>query len=1012
MILTLIALAALVVLTPVLTRFAGRESGWPLAIAYLGVAALFTPTAAEVMAGRNPEVTYPWIPRFGVDLALRADGIGVVFTYIALVIGAVVFVYSTRYLSPGRNTSFYWLMVIFTFSMVALVLTNDVLVLFVCWELTSLASFFLIARSGSPGQAPALRTMFFTFIGGLSLLVATGVIIAVTGTTNLADAIGSPVWSGQPEITTLVALLVGIAAMTKSAQFPFHPWLPDAMAAATPVSAYLHAAAVVKAGIFLMLRFSPTFHSTPAWNVLLLTAGLLTACLGGWFALNQHDVKKLMAYSTVSQLGLITAVIGVGTEAAIAAATLHVIAHALFKSGLFMMVGVVDHLAGTRDLARIPKLLRTAPAAFTVMIIGCGSMAGIPPLLGFVSKESLFTALREAPGGPWAGWVALLVAVGASVLTFAYCAKTVWGSFIDGREPEPRRIHRGSPVMLIAAAMPILASIPLSFVLFLFDTPLDRVVRAAVPKATEHVHLALWHGFNIELLASGLIIAVGVFIILRRSRVFVLFHKATLPFDGSDVIDSLTTGLKRLGHGLSAFARPMNSGPYLALSLGGLSLIAFGAIPVVFDDLPPLQENLSRPVDVILLVLVTVAVLVLCTSHSRLTTVVALSAIGILATVQILALGAPDVTLTQLLVEAMTIIVIMLVLQKLPRSFWRYQKRKQTPRLLLAIVVGASMAGLTLALNGRRERSDLGQYYLDNAPEISGGKNIVNTILVEFRALDTLGELTVLGMAGIAIVAVMSTVKDKFIDPPAENIPEPPRPPWVSIRPKGTTAYRAVHEAWPNVIPLQLTLKVLGPLLALSSLLIFWRGHNSPGGGFIAALVGSAVIGLAYLSTPKDRAIGPPRAPLYLIGSGVATAVVTGIIGLLFAGSFLKPMHTEFAGQHWTTSMLFDLGVYLAVLGLMLLSFNLLGVSDSAATPAGDDVLTNGIIRRDVERTRERADELLYGELSGPMEAIRGERPERSRRLSAQAAEEAKVRANSTHILYGDPPADGDEGEA
>ncbi|WP_423057359.1 DUF4040 family protein [Brevibacterium linens] len=1012
MILTLIALAALVVLTPVLTRFAGRESGWPLAIAYLGVAALFTPTAAEVMTGQNPEVSYPWIPSFGVDLALRADGIGVVFTYIALIIGAVVFVYSTRYLSPGRNTSFYWLMVIFTFSMVALVLTNDVLVLFVCWELTSLASFFLIARSGSPGQAPALRTMFFTFIGGLSLLVATGVIIALTGTTNLAEAISSPVWAGQPEVTTLVALLVGVAAMTKSAQFPFHPWLPDAMAAATPVSAYLHAAAVVKAGIFLMLRFSPTFHATPAWNILLVTAGLLTACLGGWFALNQHDVKKLMAYSTVSQLGLITAVIGVGTEAAIAAATLHVIAHALFKSGLFMMVGVVDHLAGTRDLARIPKLMRSAPAAFTVMIIGCASMAGIPPLLGFVSKEALFTALREAPGGPWAGWAALLVAVGASVLTFAYCAKTVWGSFIDGREPEESQIHRGSPVMLIAAALPIVASIPLSFVLYLLDTPLDQVVQAAVPTASESVHLALWHGFNAELLASGLIIAIGVFIILRRSRVFVFFHKATLPFDGADVIDALTKNLKRLGYGLSAFVRPMNSGPYLALSLGGLSVLAIGAVPVVFADLPPLQANLSRPVDVILLVLITVAVLVLCTSHSRLTTVVALSAIGILATVQILALGAPDVTLTQLLVEAMTIIVIMLVLQKLPRSFWKYPKRKQTPRLLLAIIVGASVAGLTLALNGRRERSALGQYYLDKAPEISGGDNIVNTILVEFRALDTLGELTVLGMAGIAIVAVMSTVKDKFIDPPAENIPEPPRPPWVSIRPKGTTAYRAVHEAWPNVIPLQLTLKVLGPLLAVSSLLIFWRGHNSPGGGFIAALVGSAVIGLAYLSTPKDRALGPPRAPLYLIGSGVATAVVTGIIGLLFAGSFLQPLHTEFAGQHWTTSMLFDVGVYLAVLGLMLLSFNLLGVSDSAATPAGDDVLTNGIIRRDVERTRERADELLYGELSGPMETIRGERPERSRRRGTEASAEAKVRANSTHILRGDPPTDGDEEEA
>lgn len=1006
MILTIIALAALVVLTPFITRVSGRASGWPLAAAYLGVAALFTPTAAEVMAGNSPEVSYPWIPTFGVDLALRADGIGVVFTYIALIIGAVVFVYSTKYLAPGRNTSFYWLMVIFTFSMVALVLSNDVVILFVCWELTSLASFFLIARSGSPGQAPALRTMFFTFIGGLSLLVATGVIIAVTGTTNLNEALGSSVWTGQPEVTTLVAVLIGVAAMTKSAQFPFHSWLPDAMAAATPVSAYLHAAAVVKAGIFLMLRFSPTFHDNPVWNGLLIVAGLLTACLGGWFALNQHDVKKLMAFSTVSQLGLITAVISVGTEAAIAAATLHVIAHALFKSGLFMMVGVVDHITGTRDLARIPRLMGTAPAAFAVMIIGCASMAGIPPLLGFVSKESLLTALGEAPGGEWTGWATLLVAVAASVLTFAYCAKTVWGCFIDGKDPESHRLEKGSSLMLTAAGLPIVASIPLSFVLFLFDNPLDQVVRAAVPTSSGTVHLALWHGFNIELLASALIIAVGVVIIFNRSRVFVFFHRAVPPFTGADAISGLVGGLRRLGRGLSVFVRPSNSGPYLATSLGGLAVLAFTAIPFVYSDLPAMQEGLSRPVDLILLILITIAVLVVCTSHSRLTTVVALSAVGILATVQILALGAPDVTLTQLLVEAMTIIVIMLVLQKLPRSFWRYPKRLQTPRLVFALVVGAAVAGLTLVLNGRRERSDLGMYYLDKAPDISGGHNIVNTILVEFRALDTLGELTVLGMAGIAIVAVMSTVKDKFIDPPAENIPEPPRPPWVSIRPKGTTAYRAVHEAWPNVIPLQLTIKVLGPLLAVTSLVIFWRGHNEPGGGFIAALVGSAVLGLAYLSTAKDRTLGPPRAPLYLIGSGVGLAVVTGLIGLVFAGSFLQPMHAEFAGQHWTTSMIFDLGVYLAVLGLMLLSFNLLGVSDSAATPAGDDVLTNGIIRRDVERTRERADELLYGELSGPMEAIRGERPDRARRASEGSAEQ-KVRATSTHILHGDPPTEG-----
>ena len=1005
MILTVLALAALVVLTPVITRSLGRASGWVLAAAYLGIAGLFTPTAAKVMAGGTPEQSYEWIPALNVDLALRADGIGVIFTYIALIIGAIVLVYSTSYLSQGRNTSFYWLMVIFTFSMVMLVLSNDLLLLFVCWELTSLASFFLIARSGSPAQAPSLRTMLITFIGGLSLLVATGTIITVTGTTNVHEALTSSIWFEQPMVTTLVAVLVAVSAMTKSAQFPFHSWLPDAMAAATPVSAYLHAAAVVKAGVFLLLRFSPAFHTTAAWNTLLIVAGLITACIGGWFALNQHDVKKLMAYSTVSQLGLITAVIGIGTDAAIAAATLHIIAHALFKSGLFMMVGVVDHLAGTRELTRIPRMLRAAPASFAVMIIGCASMAGIPPLLGFVSKESLFTAFSDTPGAGWTAWAALLVAVGASVLTFAYCAKTVWGAFIDGKPVERTQLGHGSPVMLIAAGIPIVASIPLSFVLFAFDNPLNQVVSAAIPASAESVHLALWHGFNKELVASLLIIAVGVLIIANRSKVFVFFHRATLGFDGADVIAGLGRGLEYFGRGLSLVVRPLNSGPYLATSMGGLAVLAFISVPLIYSDLPPLQEGLSEPVDIVLLILITIAVLVVCTSHSRLTTVVALSSVGILATAQILALGAPDVTLTQLLVEAMTIIVIMLVLQKLPRSFWKYPKRLQGTRALFAIFVGAAATMLTLTLNGRRERSDLGLYYIEHAPDISGGHNIVNTILVEFRALDTLGELTVLGMAGIAIVAVMSTVKDKFIDPPAENIPEPPRQAWVSIRPRGTTAYRAVHEAWPNVIPQQLTIKVLGPLLALSSLVIFWRGHNEPGGGFIAALVGSAVIGLVYVSTAKDRAIGPPRAPLHLIGSGVAIAVITGFIGLIFAGSFLKPMSAEFLGQHFATSMIFDLGVYLAVLGLILLSFNILGVSDSAATPAGDDVLTNGIIRRDVELTRERADELLYGELTGPLDTIRGERPSHERRMKEQLKDE-KVKAASTHILHGDAPVD------
>ena len=273
--------------------------------------------------------------------------------------------------------------------------------------------------------------------------------------------------------------------------------------------------------------------------------------------------------------------------------------------------------------------------------------------------------------------------------------------------------------------------------------------------------------------------------------------------------------------------------------------------------------------------------------------------------------------------------------------------------------------------------------YKRQAPEISGGDNIVNTILVEFRALDTLGELTVLGMAGIAIVAVMSSVRDRYIDPPASEIAEVPRKPWVAVRPKGTVAHRAVFEAWPNLVALRLTFKFAAPILAITSFIIFMRGHNEPGGGFIAALVGSAIIGLAYMATSGDRAIGPPRLPLYLIGGGIMTAVLTGFLNLGMTGSFLEPAHGYFAGQHWTTSIIFDVGVYLAVVGLILVSFNLLGTSDSAFTPAGSDILAGGRMHRDVdfERTRERTDEMVHGELSGPLEAVRAQRPTAAQRL-------------------------------
>ncbi len=958
-------LAVSVALVPLYNAWLGRSAGWPLAASYLLAAGVLWPVVPAVLAGEEPAWAVPWVPALGVEFALRADGLGVVFALIALLIGAVVFTYSTRYLGPGPQLSFYLTMTAFTLSMVGLVLADDLVVLFICWELTSLASFLLIARSGYAGEQASMRALLITFIGGLALLAAVVVIAARTGTTSLSAALASPVWSQDPGFASVAAGLVLVAGFTKSAQFPFHVWLPDAMAAITPVSAYLHAAAVVKAGIFLLLRFSPVFAAVPLWNVTLILGGLLTAALGAWFAIQKTDLKKLMAYSTVSQLGLIVATIGIGTSAALMAAVLHTIAHALFKSGLFMMVGVVDRATRTRDLRRLPRLAGELPGTFTVTLLGCASMAGVPPMLGFVSKESLLAAMREAPGPPWTGWVLMVAAAAVSVLTFAYCTKIVFGTFLDGRDDRP--VHRPERVLLASAALPIVVSLPLGLVAAPLGTVVQRAAEAASGDPVPEPQLALWHGWSAELGATLVVFALGGLVIVRRRELWRRWERQSFRRDGAGVIalveDALTRAAGTIARPL-AVDTPMR---HLATLLTTFVAVVLAGLLVIHRTgfLSWDRSGQSRPIDAVLLVLLAAAVLLLCLADSRLAATVALSAVGVLTTVQILALGAPDVGLTQLLVESMTVIAIMLVLQKLPLRFGRPDRSRRWRTALLAGGVGLAAGLGTLTLNGGRDRSEVAHYYLDEATEVTGGSNIVNVILVEFRALDTLGELAVLGMAGVVVIAVLSTVRQRDLDPDAKHDRTRVVLPAPALREPGSTAHRAITTPWTNVLPLQLMLRGINPVLVLLSLVIFLRGHNEPGGGFIAALVGSAIIGLIYLSTSSDRQIGPPRLPLYLIGGGVLTAVMTGLWGLVARGSFLEPLYGHVGGVHVSSSMVFDAGVYAAVLGLIMVTFNVLGTSElSVDSPRG-------------EGTRERVDEAVEGELPEPLDTVRGERPRR-----------------------------------
>ncbi|MCD2262746.1 DUF4040 domain-containing protein [Dietzia aurantiaca] len=972
-----------------LTRWLGRGAGWPLAILYLlGAFALLSPLSLALADIPTEVVRIPWVPARDWTLDLFADPTGLFFAMLALVIGAVVLIYSTAYL-PGRprgearggsqHYGFYQLMTLFTVSMLGLVLTDSLILLFVCWELTSLASFALIANSGRKAYSSALRTLVVTIVGGLVLLAAVVAIWLRTGTTSISQVLGHEVWATDPGFTAAVAVAVAVAAFTKSAQFPFHFWLPDAMAAITPVSAYLHAAAVVKAGIFLLMRFSPIFHDVAVWNALLVTVGMGTAVMAAVFALQKTDLKQLMAYSTVSQLGWIIATIGIGTQAALAAAALHTLAHALFKSGLFMLVGVVDHEAGSRDIRDLGPLWRRMPWTFGATVLGAAAMAGIPPTLGFVSKESMLTAFGEAAGGnSVAVTVLLAAAVVGAILTFLYCARIVMGGFLGryARDPQATAgadrpavpdttdVHEAPVRLWLPAALPAVIGLPLALDVGILDAPMAAIARAAagpfgwtpiqrgfaeyraLPAGFGEAdldyspHLSLWHGFTLELGLTALILVVGALLVWQHRVLDRALDRELLPFTGAAVLESMMRGTVSAGRALlrptASDSPARHAGALIAtvcvygVGLGGWAFATEATLPARLGDL-------DRTIDVVLLIVVVLAVIGLCTARSRLAAVVLLSAVGIAVTIQIFGLGAPDVGLTQLLVEALTIIMFMLVLRRLPKDFIAPTRTRRTAAIVLGVASGLVATAAALVFSGRRERSPIGMYLLENGPDITGGANVVNTILVEFRALDTFGEVSVLGVAGIAILAVLGSVRSRASNNTVDNQDDDFLPGTEQATGKAETA---LEDADRNTMPLRLLSRGVAPTLAVVSVLLLWRGHNEPGGGFIAALVASCAFALYYLSRESDSPVSKPSTPVTFIGGGLILAGLTGVGGYAL-GEFLEPAHWYILGQHISSALFFDLGVFFGVLGLVMTAFNTLGAEGTAvdAVPGTDQTV-------------------------------------------------------------------------
>ncbi len=915
--------AAACVAAAVLGKVTGRSAGGVLAVPLLAAAALLV----VAHAGGESSAVWPWMPSIGVGFALRLDGLALLFALLVTVIGAGVLLYASRYLAAGTHRRFYVLMCGFALAMLLLVLADDVVLLFVAWEATTLCSFFLIAHSGEHARQPAIRTLLVTALGGLSLLAAAVAMSVAAGSTRLSTILEAPFWTEDAAATVWVAVLLVVAACTKSAQFPFHSWLPDSMVAITPVSAYLHAAAMVKAAIYLLLRFSPVLHEHTVWMTLLVTSGAITALLGAVGAMRQADLKALLAYSTISQLGLLVLLIGVGTEAALTAAVVHTIAHALFKAALFMVVGIVDHQAGTRDIRKLAALRVRMPVTLTVAAAAALSMAGVPPLLGFISKETMFAALLAADAAPWLPVLVTGVAALTAVLTFAYAGRFVLGAWGrgGGRPVAEARVSFWSVPAALAAA-----GVALGFAPALLDG-LAGVAATSAVGAPVSAHLELWHGLNPALLVSAIVIAAGTLLVLQRRRAETLFARVQPPGDGLAVVEAVRAGIIRFGGIVATASGP--SAPRRHLAIPVLCLIVIGALCVSFvGELPALVGDPTHPLDWVLVAFVAVGAAATVLARTRVAAVVVTGVVGFAMTLWYFWLGAADVALTQLLVEILTVVIMVLVLRRLPRRFRRDRRRRRVGSGLVAVAAGLVTTVAVLAFTGRRELSVAADYFLRNAEADTGGSNIVNTILVDYRALDTLGELTVLGVAGVAIATLLAA--RTTTDPPAGD--------------ERFAADSPLANAEHNAVFTRTAVRWAGPLTVALSVMLLLRGHYEPGGGFIAALIGGAGFALLYLAAPSDASARIRWPYLALIGAGIALATAVGFAGYA-DGSFLRPLHAELLGMKLTSALLFDVGVYLAVVGVVLAALNLLGIgrpsSPSAAPPPAPAPTPEGIAR-------------------------------------------------------------------
>jgi len=922
-----------------LPRNAWNAEAWLAAAVSLGSLTLVAMRYPQVIDGGAVRSHLSWVPQLGLDLTLRMDGFAWVFSVLVTGIGALVVLYARYYMSPADPVPrFFAFLLAFMGAMLGVVLSGNLIQLVLFWELTSFTSFMLIAYWYHRDEARrgAAMTLLVTAFGGLCLLAAVLMLARITGSYELDVVLASGDLIRRDPWYPAILILVLIAAFTKSAQFPFHFWLAHAMAAPTPVSAYLHSATIVKVGVFLLARLWPVLAGTGLWFGIVCTVGLTSLLLGAFAATFQRDMKGVLAYSTVSHLGLITLLLGMDSPLALVAAVFHMMNHATFKASLFMAAGIVDHESGTRDLTRLRGLAHAMPITATLATVAAAAMAGVPLLNGFLSKEMFFSETMFA-GDALPIRIGLPVAATlAGVFSVAYSVRFVHRVFMGPLAVDlPRTPHEPTrwmlaPSTLLVVACVLVGTLPVVTIGPYLNTAMRGILGTSVPAYS----LAVWHGFTTPLLMSALALAGGVVLYTWLYR---RWDHALRPAPFAQLADGKRNFEVLIVRLIRTADRVMHL-LYSPRQQAQLAVLALTVVAIAATTLRELTFANPRSVSPIhpafaLLALVSSACAcgaALQAKFHRLAALVMVGGTGLATCLTFAWFSAPDLALTQISVEVVTLVLILLGLRWLPKRLAMTDARQQTARtrlrrtrdFALAALAGVGMAALAYAMLTRPRHPGISTFFIENALTRGGGHNVVNVILVDFRGFDTLGEITVVGIVALTVYKLLRRFR-----PAPESIEMPQQQeqdPVEGVGPHDTQdALPHGYMRVPAVFG-----SLLLPVASVVSIFFLLRGHDAPGGGFVGGLIISIAFIVQYMIFGTRWIESRIRLhPQYWMAAGLLSAAAAGTGAWLVSSNFLTSMrwdlHLRFAQLHLSSTLLFDIGVYALVVGatgLMLIA--------------------------------------------------------------------------------------------